>query len=498
MVQTDMNASETILVDEIPTPSEIEEPSTHTSLKDSTLDEIDEERGKAETEEDQFPLFKYSRITGSLPRLSSSNTRSDFKSKNHAESPSRSGILSVPCQCVNLGKVVLVQNNTSSSHMKHREFNGPDQGGFQEYSVVGDGGSGSNSSGGAGGSMLMPGLPQLHHILALGMMDGSLHLIDPCTGRSFCPSECLNLYVSTVASGPPLVKKDDKSLSAPSSDGKIDSSSRRKGIVDVLFDSSGSYLAAITQGGDVSIFEFRFGRGVLKSHREMSNPGNLSISDTVTSSAASTLSGTSSTQPVNMFESFLSKLAGDDRSVHTSQSLETNLSLGGKVASETVSTELVVHSLCTARFNYHKPMQLQSSSQPTCIAIDPSYRRRKEKAIVVGFEDGRLILTKRSSHGGSFETIVTGSTGAATVITTSGAGLSGAMGIFLQPRRRDVEIYHGMPRQSTSGHRGIEALTWRGSLIAWADSSGIKIFDVERMARIAHVDRPSGGTGLGV
>jgi hypothetical protein len=140
-------------------------------------------------------------------------------------------------------------------------------------------------------------------------------------------------------------------------------------------------------------------------------------------------------------------------------------------------------------------MQSQSSSPPTCLTIDPSYRRRKEKAIVVGFEDGRLILTKRSSHGGSSESIVTGLVGA-TVINTSGAGIGGAMSLFMQPRRRDIEIYHGMPRQSTGGPKGIEALVWRGSFIAWADFGGIKIFDIEHMARIAHIDRPSGGKGI--
>eukprot|EP00804_Cyclotella_cryptica_P021518 CCRYP_005836-RA/>CCRYP_005836-RA protein AED:0.01 eAED:0.01 QI:1499/1/1/1/0.66/0.5/4/739/899 len=40
--------------------------------------------------------------------------------------------------------------------------------------------------------------------------------------------------------------------------------------------------------------------------------------------------------------------------------------------------------------------------------------------------------------------------------------------------------------------KGIEAVAWRGGMIAWADESGVRIFDIETMSRIAHVDRPTG------
>ena len=62
---------------------------------------------------------------------------------------------------------------------------------------------------------------------------------------------------------------------------------------------------------------------------------------------------------------------------------------------------------------------------------------------MVGFADGRLMLTKR--------------------------------GILFQ-RRNDAILY-----QNSKGTGGIEAIEWRGSLVAWANASGIKLFDVERM-----------------
>jgi len=447
--------------------------------------------------QEPFPLLKYSRITGSLPRSTSSSSDNPTESKSSSSSSSSTGMLTVPCLCTSLGKLVLVQTNTStssSSQSKNRDLNGIEHGGIQEFSILGDGSSIMNSSGisGGGGSLLVSGVPQVYYILALGMSDGSIHLINPRNGKSFCPSTCLKIISSHPSSTPPLPTKSENISQTPSSsESKGDSTPSRKklcAVVDVSFDASGSFLAAITQGGDVSIFEFRFGKGSLQASNanDMMSHGKGAMTSNISSE------GISTKQPVNMFESFLSKLAGDDRTPHTSEKSIPKSSLHQQGS----STDVVIHSLCTARFHYHKPMQSQSASSPTCLAIDPSYRRRKEKAIIVGFEDGRLILTKRSSHGGASEAIVTGTVGA-TVINTSGAGIGGAMSLFLQPRRRDIELYYGMARESnTGGPKGIEALTWRGNLIAWADSSGIKLFNVEHMTRIAHIDRPSGGKNI--
>jgi hypothetical protein len=85
------------------------------------------------------------------------------------------------------------------------------------------------------------------------------------------------------------------------------------------------------------------------------------------------------------------------------------------------------------------------------MAIDPSYKRKREKTILVGFQDGRLVMTKRG---------------------------------FFQ-RRNDGVIYQG-----TFGD--IESIAWRGPLVAWTDFSGIKLFDVDTMTRLAHIDRPAG------
>jgi hypothetical protein len=71
--------------------------------------------------------------------------------------------------------------------------------------------------------------------------------------------------------------------------------------------------------------------------------------------------------------------------------------------------------------------------------------------VVVGFADGRLVYTRR--------------------------------GFFRQ--RQDTVVYQGAVQE-------IQAVAWRGTLLAIADASGIRLVDFETMARIAHVDRPTG------
>jgi hypothetical protein len=86
-----------------------------------------------------------------------------------------------------------------------------------------------------------------------------------------------------------------------------------------------------------------------------------------------------------------------------------------------------------------------SFGTPSCLALDPAHKRRREKSLLVGFADGRLVLTKRG---------------------------------FFQ-RRTDSILYQGAAKLDENNYRGIEAITWRGSLIAWADVRYVR-FCVEK------------------
>eukprot|EP00956_Cyclotella_meneghiniana_P033490 scaffold96529_cov78-Cyclotella_meneghiniana.AAC.20 len=190
---------------------------------------------------------------------------------------------------------------------------------------------------------------------------------------------------------------------------------KRSRVVDIAFDSGCGSLAAVNQDGDVVIF------GPLLWGDRDEHHGNK--------------------------QSLLSLMG------QTSTNDDACVEKPGRQLSQVVLSKPPMN---TVRFSYEQ--------SPTCMMLDPSYSRdKKEKSILLGFKDGRLILSK-------FQTP-----------TTSGlTSFFGGSGV----KKFDTTIYQGM--------NPIESLAWRGSLIAWADESGVRIFDIETMSRIAHVDRPTG------
>jgi vacuolar protein sorting-associated protein 41 len=231
-----------------------------------------------------------------------------------------------------------------------------------------------------------------HIVMACGFQSGQVHFVDAQSGLSIIPPEQLRVKEGNHADP----------------------------IVDVSLDASGTFLAAINTTGVCAIWEVKYTSGKSKG------------------AASSTPPPPDPPPTDNPFASFLSTLANQAVPSNTTADPSTN-------------NPTVLKTLSVQVFRITYPASFGS---PTILCLDPSYKRRREKAVMVGFADGRLMLTKR--------------------------------GILFQ-RRNDAVIYQG-----SRGTGGIEAIEWRGALVAWADASGIKLFDVESMTRIAHVDRPTG------
>lgn len=157
------------------------------------------------------------------------------------------------------------------------------------------------------------------------------------------------------------------------------------------------------------------------------------------------------------------------------------------------SPTLTAHVVQAARINYPTAW-----GPPTCMALDPSYRRRRDRSVLVGFASGRLLLTKR----GTFfqrrnDTVLYQA-------SMGGGGSGGAGGEWSRSAAggTDSSSTNSSSTGSTSSkatkpsgdatYRGIETVVWRGALVAWADASGIKLLDMESLTRIAHIDRPTG------
>lgn len=266
-------------------------------------------------DEKAMPLFKYSRINGSIHRLPSRDPTTT----------TRSTALSSPCTSSKIGQFLLPRR---------------EDGTVDDYSDLGQ-----------------------QPVLLTGHGDGTVSFVHVETGVAIVDSK--QLQVNASSSGP------------------------QAAIVDVSLDASANYLAAINVTGCCAIWEVRY--------------GTTSTSETPTQEP----------EQDNVFKSFLTNLAG-----------QSNANNNNNIAEATPSFKST--SVQVSRITYPS-----SFGQPKCLVLDPCYKRRREKSLLVAFADGRLILTKRG---------------------------------FVFQRRNDATIY-----QATAGD-SIEALTWRGTLVAWADA----------------------------
>ncbi|KAL8130077.1 hypothetical protein V2J09_019232 [Rumex salicifolius] len=105
---------------------------------------------------------------------------------------------------------------------------------------------------------------------------------------------------------------------------------------------------------------------------------------------------------------------------------------------------VVINSLFTdekRKFEYHRPMKV--------IALDPDYARKSSKRFVTGGLAGQLIYYTKNWFG------------------------------------YQDQVLH-------SGEGPIHALTWRTSLIAWANDAGVKVYDAANNQRLTFIERPRG------
>lgn len=229
-------------------------------------------------------------------------------------------------------------------------------------------------------------------VLLTGHDDGSVRFVHMETGDAMVESRQMQVMENASSY---RIKKEDKA------------------IIDVSLDASANYLTAINGVGTCAIWEVKYGTSAYNAALEpTSSPNSPAVTTGPSQPAAES----------NPFANFLTSLAGQPVPMTSSN---RNLSTDSAASSSYAQTKTTIQ---VSRIQY--PSSSFGGGRPTCMVMDPSYKRRREKAILVGFSNGRLVLTKRS--------------------------------FFLQ-RRSDVVIYQG----STTA---MEAVTWRGALVAWADA----------------------------
>ena len=291
-------------------------------------------------------------------------------------------------------------------------------------------------------------------IVALGMANGTVQVVN---GRAL-PQQTNSTVVGLTAA--PLTLRDEP----PSSRRSHARASAVPAVVDVAVDATGTCLAAIDQGGLCCIWEYKLEYQAPTTRRRTTRGGGTDGPPTTNTNA--TPSSNPNPPSASVFTSFMSALTGSSTNTTTTTSTTT---LAG--SDSTNSTTVGVWRL--AALQVHRISYPQTFvGGPTVLVMDPAYKRKREKTVLVGFADGRLLMTKR--------------------------------GLLFQ-RRVDNVLYQQAATSSTtstavpnstsalsSSSVGIQAVAWRGSLVAWADATGIRLLDADAVVRIAHIDPPVG------
>lgn len=230
-----------------------------------------------------------------------------------------------------------------------------------------------------------------------------------------------------------------------SSNANANNNNNKHAVVALSMDATGSFLAAVDAGGMCTIFEMT---------RFQIQPGGTTERRQAPTAA--------SHADANVFTSFMSAFTGGGSKAPTAAAAAAaNATQPGTMPAAEADVTSRTPTVSVVSWQTHRIPYPRNFGTPTTVALDPAYKRRREKAVLVGFADGRLVQTKR--------------------------------GLIFQ-RRTDAVLHQALPLAATDSTMapGIQSLVWRGSLVAWAEPSGIRLFDAEGLTKVAHVDRPVG------
>ncbi len=436
----------------------------------SSENEDDEENSQFSYQDDDdgrplpMPPLKYARIMGALPR------------DGNSSSPSHP-TLSTKITCSAMGRIIIRPSaslNATNSYEDSTILSSSRHGDTGKSSIAGEQYNNNYGSATSEGEEynddeeVDQATTKVFHVMALGFEDGTVRLYDALSGGSVhfgSSAEDSGAWFVNPSSSAARVKQQQQQhfrMGGSSNSSNGTQQDEQSKIVSLSFDSTSSYLCALNIIGDVAIF------GPLVWGRQ-SRRVPLASTSVAVGGGESALK----------FASFLSSFAGGSTTasiLEEDTAADTNKEKR-KHRQWRPPFTLIKPPASTVRFTYADPQKIPPTeplSHPTCMALDPSYGRRKERAVIVGFDDGRLILSKLQIGGG-----VTAGIGSGFTSFFGGGGVGGgtssssASGSAVSAKKVDSVLYQGMGASSSSyagDQNGIEVVTWRGGMVAWADS----------------------------
>lgn len=249
-------------------------------------------------------------------------------------------------------------------------------------------------------------------IAVVGFQDGSVRLMDVCTGTSILGDPTVVWY--------------------PTDDHHHNTNTAQKAIVAVSLDASGTAIAAIDESGNCTVWTVKYSLQYRSAQpQQQPQPPQRPPSPPPL-------------RPGNVLTKLFWK---KETPPPTTRTMVTAADVVPGAAVELVPT-LVLADVKVTRTTYPR----KDFGTPTCLCLDPAYKNK----LIVAFDGGKIVLSSRNWM------------------------------------RLDHAVlpYTGPLRDKD--WKGIEAVTWRGSLLAFADCSGVKLYDLATLKPVAHVDRPTG------
>jgi hypothetical protein len=220
-------------------------------------------------------------------------------------------------------------------------------------------------------------------------------------------------------------------------------------VAAVSIDASGTVIAAVDTQGNCTIW-------TVKYSIQYRSDQSTDIS-TTSDSRADTLQQPQSTSKAPSGNIF-SKLFWKKEATAVPPSVSSSVSSESPVQD---SKAVSLKRIAVLTMVDVKVLRLQQYSSaiygvPTCLSLDPYFQVNNK--LLVGFTSGKIVLTSRN---------------------------------WMRRLEEHTVIPYSAPLQDKDWI-GIEALAWRGSVVAFADCSGVKLYDPVSLKPIAHVDRPIG------
>jgi len=427
--------------------------------KDEAVTDAESSFDGEEEEEEQMPLLYYKRLFGSLPRTPTKQHNKSNK-KNSSNSNAKPAPLATECTCSVLGKVVLNYNTTNQKPISisdQDETKSPNRTSAAAEASSDDAESSHPHS--------QHQHPQQQHqvegqdipvkqwqdrpvsIVVCGFHDGSVRLMDAVTATAIV--ETNDYHDKDNRDGSRRHSSSSHSNSNPFYISEI-SNHHKKPIVAVSLDASGTTFSAIDTEGNCVTWTVKYGLQY-RSTEALQQQSSRNSSPRGDNSSNSSGKGSPSASGLSRFFWGGKSSKGGDKSSPTSKTNADNASGTTERQHELVPT-LTLAEVKIQRWQY----TTKEYGVPTCLCLDPAFKSHKPK-LMVAFDSGKIVLTSRN---------------------------------WMLQAEHTVLPYTGPV--TAKDWRGIEALQWRGTLVAFCDCSGVKLFDTSTLRPIAHVDRPTG------